>query len=187
MPTCLLRPKPYLKTPSAWFFLPKVLFTKDIYILNMAKVFEQWFFLQYWNMWKYLKRSKMCPKFFNLATWQMQKPTKRTNLFWVTESFCKKMNIVCLPKIWSKTNLNKKIIWIKSEKEESCFLPPKLVCVTFFSFSDRNWFQSQKGFFSHYINLFLWQQLVLSKNSLHFICDFQGKVSVGNGSFWYSR
>ena len=48
------------------FFKPKVAFTKDIYIFNMAKVFEQWLFLHYWNMWKYLKGTKMCPKNLNI-------------------------------------------------------------------------------------------------------------------------
>ena len=42
--------------------------------LGLLKIFKYWiwlgflrygFFLQYWNMWKYLKQSKMCPKNIN--------------------------------------------------------------------------------------------------------------------------
>ena len=53
------------KQPSWTFIWLKVVYTKDIFILSMAKVFEICFFLQYKSMWKYLKRSKMWPKHLN--------------------------------------------------------------------------------------------------------------------------
>ena len=51
-----VRAKGYLKTPSVQYFvLPKVAFTKDINILNMANVFfDIWFFA----ILKYVKTRK---------------------------------------------------------------------------------------------------------------------------------
>ena len=58
----LVKPKPYIKTPSVcYFFYLKVAFTKDIFILKMAKAFEIWFFFAILNYVKIPKRVKNVP------------------------------------------------------------------------------------------------------------------------------
>ena len=68
MPICLLRPKPYLKTPNAhnFFSSQKVAFTKDIKFLNVVRVFEIWIFLAILKYVKTPKTVSNVPK--NLST-----------------------------------------------------------------------------------------------------------------------